>query len=920
VLPSNQVTTLPPPNAQTGQPYEGLDVVFLIDQSGSMGGAKYGSQPHPNANDPDDRRFEVSRFAINFIGELRYRYAKLSNQDWDARASVIYFGSSANPAEAVERPLESQLIAPESEEQWKNTWNSIEPRLSPSAFGQRNLGNTDFLSAFKEAINQFKIMDAQHSGNRLRAIIMVTDGAPCVTSPTIPTTCLGGEQQIRDVQAYVAQNYNGPNDRLYMVALNDADPYWTGGPGIPAYGPYWEQMAANRGRARLVANNETEVTAYVQEAINELVAPFICRNEGDIGCVVRVKDRVVVSPYLSSIEFIVHKLRPDDQVSFVKETNPIDLSAAQRAGTDTLVETILVRNPVPGIWSVVYPQGREVTIFKTDVLQPIFKLDIGSDSSKLGCGRPSTLRLQFLGQDGAPVTELPEYPIQISIEIGWNEGPQQQDMGRPIQAGMYEQRVVLTGGGQDVPVKLRATTKDPEGKDVILYNGDVVKVSAPVCKYDWADPLPTRVEQFTVFTPTVVLLDGTTRLPLEGPNEYQISASFNISTTASGVVQQQPIGTLSPDGLSIAAPVHVTSDKDLVLNVAMSMKDLKTGQEQIIHTFSAQHIGVDPRFLVRMAVKPIHPLQIEACDLAGNRTVLGWQMYFVDDKGNQLDPKDVLAHPDSLPFSITLLNTDTKKPVTSPVRQSQSPLQLPPAGTSDYQWTVANMSPGEYQAQIEFTGDVNSTYIKDAGATRYLGTITLRSPDNLELWRVGSSLGSALAVALLVGLIFLFFIRPRLGPVPQESLVLTRENLASAGFGVLGRTTMSLKPDTRQAITTRDYAQLGDYSDELQVRQDPNNWDYVHITPIIEDQQKRGFRPRPIRLQMGGTVDLQNKTAGQPGALLEYKVRDLNEAEENWKNKQKRDRRTRTIGLVLGGILAIGAAAAIWMFLPLGCA
>ena len=68
----------------------GANIVFLIDQSGSMGGSEYGSTSHPVANDQDGRRFEAARFATNFLGELRYTYAPQSDRDWDIRVSVVY--------------------------------------------------------------------------------------------------------------------------------------------------------------------------------------------------------------------------------------------------------------------------------------------------------------------------------------------------------------------------------------------------------------------------------------------------------------------------------------------------------------------------------------------------------------------------------------------------------------------------------------------------------------------------------------------------------------------------------------------------------------------------------------------------------------------------------------------------------------
>src|SRR5579859_980751 len=102
------------PLAQTAQPYDGADIVFLIDQSGSMGGKKYGSTiEHPNANDPDDRRFLVAPAAIDYIAQQRYTYASMPNHP---------------PSPGTRRPAWSTSAAISS-----NSWTTCRsPRIAPN--------------------------------------------------------------------------------------------------------------------------------------------------------------------------------------------------------------------------------------------------------------------------------------------------------------------------------------------------------------------------------------------------------------------------------------------------------------------------------------------------------------------------------------------------------------------------------------------------------------------------------------------------------------------------------------------------------------------------------------------------------------------------------------------------------------------
>src|SRR5579859_7062251 len=357
------------PLAQTAQPYDGADIVFLIDQSGSMGGKKYGSTiEHPNANDPDDRRFLVAPAAIDYIAQQRYTYASMPNhppQPWDAQASVVYFGSN------LKQQLDYLQITPDSAEQWASVFSPVSAALSAAQF-TGNLGNTDFRAAFRAAKDRLDLMRQNKPGHRIHAIIVVTDGSPCAEPPPHSPSYLKCADPIehmtslkKDVDGFFGGTDNPLSEnRLYVIALNDADPYWTGGPGQPAYGPYWRDMVGQRGFAELLASN-TDVQAEAQRAMNELSnllnglnpngterQPGSGNTDHGISPTTLVTSTVSVRPYLTQITFILDKVHVSDDVAFRTGGSAIDLSGAQRQNSSGLVETIIMNNPPPGRWDV----------------------------------------------------------------------------------------------------------------------------------------------------------------------------------------------------------------------------------------------------------------------------------------------------------------------------------------------------------------------------------------------------------------------------------------------------------------------------------------------------------------------------------------------------------------------------------------
>ncbi|MEM6284561.1 MAG: VWA domain-containing protein, partial [Chloroflexota bacterium] len=74
---------LRPATAQTNT-YQGIDLLFLVDQSGSMGGVESGAA----ATDPLALRFEAVQYALTTLSE----YRRVVPSDTTLRMAVVNFG------------------------------------------------------------------------------------------------------------------------------------------------------------------------------------------------------------------------------------------------------------------------------------------------------------------------------------------------------------------------------------------------------------------------------------------------------------------------------------------------------------------------------------------------------------------------------------------------------------------------------------------------------------------------------------------------------------------------------------------------------------------------------------------------------------------------------------------------------------
>ncbi len=140
-----------------------MDFVFLIDQSRSM-------SRQNNPNDPLGQRFNASRYALDWLANNRLA-RMMRCPDMVHRMGVISFGTT------VEVQMELTALSTNSPDEWKTKLRELEPKIEAL-----NLDGTEPQLAFAAAKQMLDESDRPGNLPRKRAIILLTDGQPCLSN------------------------------------------------------------------------------------------------------------------------------------------------------------------------------------------------------------------------------------------------------------------------------------------------------------------------------------------------------------------------------------------------------------------------------------------------------------------------------------------------------------------------------------------------------------------------------------------------------------------------------------------------------------------------------------------------------------------------------------------------------------------
>ncbi len=449
-----------------GESYTGVDIVFLVDQSGSMGGSSKVSED--DVSDPEGLRFSGLQEMIERLASYRLNY--FHDSDVQFQVAVVYFGSSK-----TETIVDSTIIDPDTPDQFQSLSKRLCDKVAPGSF-KGHLGNTDHWGALKKAKSILEQMQRSwRRGERhLQAVMVITDGdsyLDCQLGETKTYCNEKDEFQVelyqRDLEEYMQSNLPYPPYHFFLAAIDDKNEYWS----EADVREYWETLTHNN--AEKV--DATTMWEFFEEILADLTVnqPGLADKKTTEGQMVKIpdaEDRVAVPPYLQKVEFIIHKPEPKARVKIYRDGQLLEESLTAKKvevqGKENYIETITWYEPIPGYVTIERPA--------TTKLLRIFMVQVAAD---VNCDRlssvpqfiPVCLRCELKsGGKPLPPYNEPRYQLIVKAEIK--------------STGTISRELNMTHMGQgtytacDLPVQLgdytisiAASTQKPDGEPFEVF-------------------------------------------------------------------------------------------------------------------------------------------------------------------------------------------------------------------------------------------------------------------------------------------------------------------------------------------------------------------------------------------------------------------------------------------------------------------
>ncbi len=366
---SEPVVQQGPGNNPQGRGYTGLDVLFVVDHSGSMGGAPFGGDPiYGDGNDPNMMRFNIPQIFAGILGDFR----GLDTRDLDVNMALLAFGDHTR---LLLNWTDINDPVPGAPDPWPGLLQQIRDDIDDTRFGRVHLGFTDFKKAIAEARNLFQQAPTSPGGGQhLKVIVILTDGAPCVPVGR-PIDCtnlqaVGAFQHLDELAAYVDQHFP-THYELFVIGLDRDNSYWS------QVEDNWRRVVCENPQqpaCDMHARRVTDEVEAVQQAYDVVTTLF-----REIGAgwrppiVINPGVPFPVPPYTQLMRINVFKLVPQPLTQGVQLTKPDGSTETQvtlQRGTDDFLERYEVSSPDTGEWILNVSQ---------DDLQNIQKIEFSAE-------------------------------------------------------------------------------------------------------------------------------------------------------------------------------------------------------------------------------------------------------------------------------------------------------------------------------------------------------------------------------------------------------------------------------------------------------------------------------------------------------------------------------------------------------------
>ncbi len=414
LLPALLLTMTPSAaQAQSDLP-PGTDIVFVVDQSGSMSRGtiinprdrrctpeRLPDCPRSAPTDPDGLAIKAIRDGISPIFE-RMILRSLSHLagptvDEENRFGLVLFGGDTTFEESVVTALPLTKI--EIERDANGLLQSNIARQLPTV--PRSLGETAFSRAFTGVCT---LLDCAQStpANRKRVVVLLTDGQPSQDEIAFDTK--NPARYFTELGRQHADLFS--SSELWVLGLDTNDQFWS------KNAPYWSQIAPGR-TFRLTDPKDiaAKFRAIAQHSVGD--PPGTARDcDGS---------PIQIEPYRSTLTLILEYPNANTRAQFVQPdgtplTKELNLLGYTRSAQS---ETFVIKNPTPGEWRCtmlgtgVMPRYRDIVgEFRLATAQ------IGQlNALPVSTCQTFDLAVSYRDADGAQIAQLPGVALDQTLAI-----------------------------------------------------------------------------------------------------------------------------------------------------------------------------------------------------------------------------------------------------------------------------------------------------------------------------------------------------------------------------------------------------------------------------------------------------------------------------------------------------------------------
>lgn len=304
----------------------GIDLVLIIDQSGSMSG----HPEHPAPNDKNGHRISIAKSIVLSLAQ------DTASSTRTHRVAVVEFG-----APAINVPLEQTALGYDPADPGAQL-RALESKLD-ALLKVKELNYTDTPGALRRGLTVLgsSVPSATSDSQRRRIALLITDGKPYVSGRTTAEL----ERQVRDA----AKAYRDAGVELWVLGINDSDRYWENG-----WGKVWADVATPGG-ARVAEYSYPHIALITRQFLDSWLGVEGARLHTDTIDVPPYQRRLMFQAHYSDISFPLEIRDPDGL--------PLPPSAGATAMRPAMFNLFAIDNPRPGIYRIVRPTSLRAEIF-----------------------------------------------------------------------------------------------------------------------------------------------------------------------------------------------------------------------------------------------------------------------------------------------------------------------------------------------------------------------------------------------------------------------------------------------------------------------------------------------------------------------------------------------------------------------------